>query len=165
MAALGVRDFTKVVTTNPDLFKFRGLSSDLVAAYIKIAGASSARVIDIHCTEPGNVHKVFSHSIRAFLAWLGLEYDSHDPCESSSFKVDNFITVETTVNDLLKYKDQSKGVVDEYTKILNIPNPIVVDDTCNDLENVKKVFSHSARAFLALAKQGLEYNTGEPVNQ
>jgi hypothetical protein len=111
----------------------------------------------------GNVNKVFSHSIRAFLAWLDLEYSTNDP--NTILNVQEFTRVKTTVNDLLRYIPTSEEVVDAYTRILQVPNSIVIDLPCNDLENVKKVFSHSSKAFLGWAKHDVEYNPDEPVNQ
>jgi len=72
--------------------------------------------------------------------------------------------VKTTVNDLLRYIPPSEEVVDVYTRILQVPNAIVIDLPCNDLENGKKMFSHSARAFPAWEKHDLVYNLDELVN-
>jgi hypothetical protein len=72
--------------------------------------------------------------------------------------------VKTTVNDLLRYIPKRKDIVDTYTRILQVSNSIFVDLPCNDLENVKKMFSHSARAFPAWEKHDLVYNLDELVN-
>jgi len=160
---LDVKEFTEVKTDTHDLLVFRALSSDLVREYKRIAGDSNATVTPIPCTEMGNVRKVFSHNIRAFLAWLGLEYNPHDP-QITDFDAEKYITVETTVIDLLMYIPKSKDVVDAYNKILQVTTPSV-DQVCNDLEDVNKVFSHSARAFLALTHRNLVYTPDEPVNK
>ena len=101
-------------------------------------------IVDCNCKVVGDVSKVFSQSIRAFLEWEDLKYSKDEP----PLELKVFSKVETSVSDLLKYIECSERVVDAYVKIIGIPHAQITPITCNDKGDVDKVFSHSARAFL-----------------
>lgn len=159
MACLDVKEFTTVETSKGPLHQFVDISKRLVDEYIKIAEVKSAKISPIRCNDLGNVNKVFSHSIRAFLSALDLEYRLDDPI---NINPGDITKVFTTNNDLLKYIDKSDDVVVIYGEI-TLATPETKEVTCNDRAEVSKVFSQAARVFLGWEK--LVYIPGEPVNQ
>lgn len=152
--------FTTVDASTGDLEHFVGISKSLVEGYVNNATIDNAIVTPIHCNDRGNVNKVFSQSVRAFLKAVGLEYRAENAVAAPP---KHFPRVSTDNNDLSKYPALSQNVVVLYNKVASHSNDVTIDVTCNDLEEVNKVFSQSARAFLAW--ENLVYTDAEPVNQ
>lgn len=140
------------------------MSDDLAETYCKLLGINVTEIIKVTCTDQGNVNKVFSHSIRAFLLNKSLEYTKEDPPFEPPLGDTTFTTVKTTVPALIEYDYISETLVNAYAKIADVTKPDVKQFTCNNLKDVCKVLSHSARAFLASEAGRLLYDEGEPVN-
>jgi len=156
-----------VETSTPSLVRYRNLSKELVNESTKIIGITNPIVNVQNCTDIEIVSVVFSHNIRAFLAWdnSDLKYNRDEPPYDRNLDKKEFTTVSTTVEDLVKYKEMSRNMVDAYVKILNIQNSTITPVNCKDIETVSKVFSHSARAFLAWDDSDLHYIADELADQ
>jgi len=163
-----VKEFFTVETSKSSLVRYIDLSKDLVNESNKIIGNLNPVVIAENCPDIEIVCKVFSHNIRAFLAaWdnSDLKYNRDEPPYDRNLEKKEFTTVSTTVEAFVKYKEMSKNMVDAYVKIMNIQSATITPVNCKDIETVSKVFSHSARAFLAWDDSDLHYVADELADQ
>lgn len=154
-------------TSNADLVgAFEQKSRQLVAAYVEIARLRDHKMSASKCSDVNDVSKVFSQSIRAFLEWEDLKYSNDDPAHSPTVGDKDFTKLENSPQDLSKYIPKSKAVVEKYVNITeSSQSDVITIDGVNDKGDVNKVFSHSARAFLAWADSRLQYTEEKPVRQ
>ena len=91
---------------------------------------------------------LISDASRVFLESEDLKYSKDYPTHSPPLELKEFSKVETSSRNFFKYIVVSGRVVDEYVKIIGIPEAQITPIPTNDKGDVDKVFSHSARAFL-----------------